>query len=114
GLRSALSDPITVGIMAGLVLGKPIGIVGTSFLLSRLPSFGLDGSLRWVDLVGASFLAGMGFTVSLLVGELAFRSSSSVGEHVTIGVLLGSFVAAIIGGLILSARSRRLQSGRRG
>ncbi len=107
GLRSALGDPITLGIIVGLVVGKPIGIVGTSLLLSRLPSFGLDPSLRWGDLVGAGFIAGVGFTVSLLVGELAFGASSVADEHVKIGVLLGSFTAAIIGGTILSIRSRR-------
>ncbi len=121
GLRSALSDPITLGIMAGLVIGKPIGIVGTSFALSRLPSFRLDDSLRWSDLVGASFLAGIGFTVSLLVGELAYGSSGVAEEHVKIGVLLGSFTAAIVGGIILSVRSRQIRAaegnqdaGRRG
>ncbi|NYF98584.1 Na+/H+ antiporter NhaA [Janibacter cremeus] len=114
GLRSALSDPITLGIIAGLVVGKPIGIVGTSFVLSRLPSFDLDGSLRWSDLVGASFLAGIGFTVSLLVGELAFAGTGAAVEHVKIGVLLGSFTAAVVGGVLLSGRSRRISRERRG
>ncbi len=114
GLRSALADPITVGIIVGLVLGKPIGIVGTSFALSRLPAFDLDDSLRWVDLVGASFVAGIGFTVSLLVGELAYGTRGVADEHVKIGVLLGSFTAAVVGGLILSARSRRLGAARSG
>lgn len=110
GLRSALGDPITLGIILGLVVGKPIGIVGTSLLMSRVPSFGLDPSLRWADLVGAGFVAGVGFTVSLLVGELAFGASSVADEHVKIGVLLGSFTAAIIGGTILSIRSRRIRA----
>ncbi|WP_435200700.1 Na+/H+ antiporter NhaA [Janibacter sp. GS2] len=108
GLRGALSDPITLGIIAGLVVGKPIGIVGTSFALSRLPSFDLDGSLRWSDLVGVSFLAGVGFTVSLLVGDLAYGGSDVPDEHVKIGVLLGSLVAAVIGGALLAVRSRSL------
>jgi NhaA family Na+:H+ antiporter len=114
GLRSALGDPITLGIIVGLLVGKPIGIVGTSLLLSRLPSFGLDPSLRWGDLVGAGFIAGVGFTVSLLVGELAFGASSVADEHVKIGVLLGSFTAAVIGGTILSIRSRRARTAEAG
>lgn len=114
GLVGALSDPITLGIMAGLVLGKPIGIVGTSFVLSRLPSFHLDPSLRWGDLVGVSFVAGVGFTVSLLVGDLAYGGSDVADEHVKIGVLLGSFVAAVVGGSLLSVRSRRIRTARRG
>ncbi|MEV4666188.1 Na+/H+ antiporter NhaA [Microbacterium sp. LWO12-1.2] len=112
GLRSALADPITIGIIVGLVAGKPIGILATTFLLSRLPALRLDETLRWPDLVGMSFVAGIGFTVSLLVGELAYGSSSVADEHVKIGVLLGSFLAAVIGGMILArrnARARRAQ-----
>lgn len=105
GLRSALTDPIAIGIIVGLVLGKPIGILTTTFLLSRVPALRLDESLRWPDLAGMAFLAGIGFTVSLLVGELAYGSSSVTDEHVKIGVLLGSLIAAIVGGLGLARRS---------
>lgn len=110
GLTSAFTDPITIGIVVGLVIGKPIGILATTFLLSRLPALRLDESLRWPDLTGMAFLAGIGFTVSLLVGELAYGSSSVADEHVKIGVLIGSFVAALLGGIILArsnARGRR-------
>ncbi len=107
GLVSALRDPITLGIIAGLVLGKPIGILGTTFALSRVPALRLDDGLRWPDLAGMSLLAGIGFTVSLLVGELAYGASSVADEHVKIGVLLGSFAAAVLGGAVLGVRSRR-------
>lgn len=110
GMTKALGDPITLGIMAGLVLGKPIGIVGTTFVLSRLPAFQLDPSLRWPDMIGMGFVAGVGFTVSLLVGELAFGSSSVADEHVKIGVLLGSFAAAVCGAVILGLRARQARS----
>ena len=105
GLRSALTDPIAIGIIVGLVLGKPIGILTTTFLLSRVPALRLDETLRWPDLTGMAFLAGIGFTVSLLVGELAYGSSSVADEHVKIGVLLGSLIAAVIGGLMLARRN---------
>lgn len=105
GLRSALTDPIAIGIIVGLVLGKPIGILATTFLLSRVPALRLDETLRWPDLTGMAFLAGIGFTVSLLVGELAYGSSSIADEHVKIGVLLGSLIAAVIGGSILARRN---------
>ena len=105
GLRSALTDPIAIGIIVGLVLGKPIGILATTFLLSRVPALRLDETLRWPDLTGMAFLAGIGFTVSLLVGELAYGSSSVADEHVKIGVLLGSLIAAVIGGLMLARRN---------
>lgn len=112
GLRSALVDPITIGIIVGLVAGKPIGILATTFLLSRIPALRLDKSLRWPDLAGMAFLGGIGFTVSLLVGELAYGSTSVADEHVKIGVLLGSLIAAVAGGLVLArsnARARRAQ-----
>jgi len=72
-----------------------------------VPALRLDDGLRWPDLAGMSLLAGIGFTVSLLVGELAYGASSVADEHVKIGVLLGSFVAAVLGGLVLGMRSRR-------
>src|SRR5699024_747182 len=110
GLGKALTDPITLGIVAGLVVGKPIGIVGTAFLLDRLPAFQLDETLGWGDMLGLGFVAGVGFTVSLLVGELAFGPQSVADEHVKIGVLLGSFVAAIVGGLVCAQRARARQA----
>lgn len=109
GLRSAMQDPITLGIIAGLFLGKPIGITLTTFLLSRLPAFQLDESLRWPDIIGMGFVAGVGFTVSLLVGELAYGAASVADEHVKIGVLLGSLISALVGGAFLAVRSRAAQ-----
>lgn len=117
GLGSALTDPIAIGIIVGLVLGKPIGILATTFLLSRVPALRLDETLRWPDLTGMAFVAGIGFTVSLLVGELAYGSSSVADEHVKIGVLLGSLIAAVTGGALLARRSslaRRSQLSSRG
>ena len=106
GFRAALQDPITIGIIAGLFIGKPVGITITTFLLSRLPAFQLDESLRWPDLIGVGFVAGVGFTVSLLVGELSYGAASVADEHVKIGVLLGSLISALVGGGLLAMRSR--------
>jgi Na+/H+ antiporter 1 len=61
---------------------------------------------RDIELIGMSFVAGIGFTVYLLVGELSYGPASETEEHVKVGVLLGSLAAAIIGGLILSRRNR--------
>jgi Na+:H+ antiporter, NhaA family len=107
GLRSAFADSITIGIVAGLVLGKPIGILLTTLGVGSIPALRRDPSLRWFDLIGMSFVAGIGFTVSLLIGELAFGSASVADEHVKIGVLTGSLVAALIGGTLLAISSRR-------
>ncbi|MFS0852953.1 Na+/H+ antiporter NhaA [Microbacterium sp. 179-I 3D4 NHS] len=111
GLTSALSDPLTIGIIVGLVAGKPIGILATTYLVSRIPTLRLDPTLRWPDLTGMAFLAGIGFTVSLLVGELAYGSSSVADEHVKIGVLIGSLVAALLGGSLLARRNARARRG---
>lgn len=110
GIRAAFTDPITLGIVAGLVLGKPLGILGVTFMLSRLPGLKLDPSLLWPDLIGMSFVAGIGFTVSLLVGELAYGAASVADDHVKIGVLTGSITAAILGAVILAWCNRQARS----
>jgi NhaA family Na+:H+ antiporter len=106
GLVESFQDTIALGIVAGLVLGKPLGITLTTFLVTRLPGLRLDPSIRWVDLVGMAFVAGIGFTVSLLVGELSFGVGSASDDHVKVGVLAGSLIAAAIGAAILSVRNR--------
>lgn len=106
GVQSALADPLTVGIVIALVLGKPLGILLTTALLAGLRLARLDPTLTWPDLFGMSFLAGIGFTVSLLIGDLAFGAASGADEHVKIGVLLGSLLAAMIGATILGVRNR--------
>ncbi|KZX21112.1 Na+/H+ antiporter NhaA [Rathayibacter tanaceti] len=106
GLAESFQDSIALGIIAGLVLGKPLGIAGSTFLLTRLRGIALDPSLRWADVIGMTFVAGIGFTVSLLVGELSYGAGTGSDDHVKVGVLTGSFVAALIGGTILALRDR--------
>jgi NhaA family Na+:H+ antiporter len=106
GLAESLQDTIALGIIAGLVLGKAIGITATTFLVTRLPGLRIDPSIKWIDMVGMAFVAGIGFTVSLLVGELSFGAGSESDEHVKVGVLAGSLVAATIGGTMLALRDR--------
>ncbi|NAZ75114.1 Na+/H+ antiporter NhaA [Kineococcus sp. T13] len=106
GVADALRDPVALAVVAGLVLGKPIGIVGTTWLLSRFTRAELDEHLNWIDVLGMAVLAGMGFTVSLLIGSLAFGEGSTAGEHVTLGVLAGSTLAAVLAAVLLSTRNR--------
>ncbi|MGP4057451.1 Na+/H+ antiporter NhaA [Mycobacterium sp. 4D054] len=106
GLTRALGDPITLGIVLGLVLGKPIGILLTTRVLSAVTRASLDSSLRWVDVLGMSMLAGVGFTVSLLIGDLAYGMGSERDEFVKIGVLSGSLLAATLAAGILLTRNR--------
>ena len=72
GLGEALLHPVTLGVFAGLVIGKPLGILVTTYLLAKFTHASLDDELAWRDVLGVSLLAGIGFTVSLLIGELAF------------------------------------------
>lgn len=106
GLRSALVDPVTIGVMAGLVFGKTVGVFGTTWLVARFTSASLDDELAWIDVFGLAMLAGIGFTVSLLVGELAYGSGTSADEHVKVGVLVGSLTAAILASIVLRSRNR--------
>ena len=107
GLVESFQDTIALGIIAGLVLGKAIGITATTFLVTRLPGLAIDPGLKWIDIIGMSFVAGVGFTVSLLVGELSFGAGSESDDHVKVGVLAGSLLAALIGAVILGIRNRQ-------
>ncbi len=106
GLTSALGDRVTLGIVVGLFLGKTIGITAATWLMSRFTRADLDDDLAWIDVVGLAMLAGVGFTVSLLIGELAFGSGSVADEHVKVGVLLGSLVSASAAAVVLRLRNR--------
>jgi len=107
GLAAAFSDAVAIGIVAGLVLGKPVGIVGTTWLMAKFTRARLDPSLKWIDLAGMAVLAGIGFTVSLLVAELSFGLSSAHDDHAKVAILSASLLAAILASGILLARNRR-------
>jgi len=83
-----------------------MGIFGSTYLLSRFTRARLDGDLRWLDVLGLSLLAGVGFTVSLLIGELAFEAGSPNEEQVKVGVLTGSVTAAVLAAVVLGSRNR--------
>jgi Na+:H+ antiporter, NhaA family len=105
GLGDSLLRPVTDGVIAGLVIGKPLGVFITAFLLARFTHAALDDDLAWWDVLGVSLLAGIGFTVSLLIGELAFGNGTSAGDDVKIGVLVGSVVAGVLASLVLLSRN---------
>jgi NhaA family Na+:H+ antiporter len=106
GLGGALGDPVAAGIALGLVVGKFVGVLGTTYLVARFTRADLDGDLAWVDVAGLALLAGIGFTVALLVGELAFGPNSARDEHVKVGVLAGSLTSAVLAAVVLRARNR--------
>jgi Na+:H+ antiporter, NhaA family len=106
GLTAALGDPVAIGIMVGLVAGKPIGITAATWLVARFTRARIDAGLAWIDVVGLSVLAGIGFTVSLLIGELAFGAGSERDGRAKIAVLAGSLAAAGLATIVLRLRNR--------
>ncbi|MBB4695572.1 NhaA family Na+:H+ antiporter [Actinoplanes abujensis] len=99
---AALLDPVTVGIVVGLVAGKTVGITGATWLVQRFTRAELPAGVSWLDLLGLSVLGGIGFTVSLLIGELAFGAA----PEPKVGVLLGSLIAALGATALLRTRDR--------
>jgi Na+:H+ antiporter, NhaA family len=106
GLRDALTDPVALGVVVGLLVGKSVGVAGSTWLVARFTRAELDEGLTWTDVVGMSLLAGIGFTVSLLIGELAYGAGSAHDEHAKVGVLTGSVAAALAAAVLLGARNR--------
>jgi Na+:H+ antiporter, NhaA family len=106
GLGEALDDDAARGVVVGLVLGKLIGVLGGTWLLTRFTRAELDDELSWWDVLGLSLLAGIGFTVSLLVGELAFGSGNERDDHVKLAVLTGSLISAFLAAVVLRTRNR--------
>jgi len=88
-------------------VGKTIGITAATWLVSRFTRAELDEDLGWPDVLGLALLGGIGFTVSLLIGELAFGAGSARDEHVKVGVLLGTVTAALLAAVVLRFRNRR-------
>ena len=107
GLVSALADPVALGIILGLVLGKPIGILGTTWILTKATRATLDSSFKWIDIFGVALLAGIGFTVSLLVAELSFGHGSLHDDHAKVGILAASLLAALLATAVLRTRNRQ-------
>jgi NhaA family Na+:H+ antiporter len=106
GLSDALRDPVAQGIAVGLVVGKPLGIIGGTWLVSKVTRTPLAEGLGWSDVGAVGLVAGIGFTVSLLIGSLAFGEGSVADDHVRTAVLAASVVAAILGGAALARRDR--------
>jgi Na+:H+ antiporter, NhaA family len=109
GLVDALGDTVALGIVVALVVGKAIGITAATWLVARFTHARLDENLGWWDVVGLALLGGIGFTVSLLIGELAYGVTSVRDEHVKVGVLVGTLTAAVLATVLLRLRNRRYQ-----
>jgi NhaA family Na+:H+ antiporter len=101
----ALHDPIAIGVVAGLLLGKPIGIMLGAWTSVRLRLGALPDSIGWADVLPVAMLGGIGYTVSLLIAHLAFDDIASQ-EEASVAVLIASVVASVAGVLLLRMRSR--------
>lgn len=109
GFVDSVTDRVTLGIIVGLVAGKAIGITVTTFAAAKLTRAELDSDLAWVDVIGLSLLGGIGFTVSLLIGELAFTEPAA-GDHARIGILTGTLTATALAAIVLRLRNRAYRS----
>ncbi|MFF1955495.1 Na+/H+ antiporter NhaA [Streptomyces sp. NPDC058220] len=105
-LRDVFTQPETLGVVLGLVVGKVVGIFGGTWLAARFTKAELNEDLAWPDVFAVAALAGIGFTVSLLIGELAFSTDPVLTDEVKAAVLTGSVIAAVIAGILLKLRVR--------
>jgi len=101
-----IGSPVALGVIVGLVLGKPIGVVGTAWVMARFTKAKLSEDIRWRDVIAIGMLAGIGFTVSLLIAELAFPGDIEGTDAAKIGILLASVLAAGLATLVILSRNR--------
>ncbi|MCT4354629.1 Na+/H+ antiporter NhaA [Streptomyces sp. Je 1-79] len=104
------TNPVTLGVILGLVVGKTVGIFGGTWLAARFTRAELNTDLAWADVLAVASLAGIGFTVSLLIGELAFEGDAALTEEVKAAVLIGSLTAAVIATILLKLRVRKYEA----
>ena len=97
----ALANHLTLGVALGLLLGKLVGVFGSAALVIRLGWADLPARASWPQLLGVSLLCGIGFTMSLFIGLLAFADNPALQNEVKVGILLGSLAAGLAGWLIL-------------
>ncbi|MDN3026346.1 Na+/H+ antiporter NhaA [Streptomyces sp. S.PB5] len=104
-LGDVFTKPETLGVVLGLVIGKALGIFGGTWLTARFTRASLSDDLEWADVFAVATLAGIGFTVSLLIGELAFDGDAVLTDEVKAAVLIGSLIAATLATVLLKIRN---------
>lgn len=106
GAFASLSEPLPLGILLGLCIGKPVGITLFAWLGSKAKLASLPSGTGWTDLFFISILGGIGFTMSLFITNLAFTDVGVI-DKAKLGVLIGSLASGVIGYLFLSILSRK-------
>ena len=104
---SSLLEPLPLGILLGLFIGKQVGVMVSSYLAVKLGAAQMPDNSSWLSLYGVSILTGVGFTMSLFVGNLAFAGSIHYMDGVKIGVLSGSLLSTIFGYFLLLYASKK-------
>ncbi len=100
GLRETIAEPVTIGVFIGLLFGKQIGVMLSAWVVTKLGFAELPEGVRWSHLYGVGWLAGIGFTMSLFIGSLAFGAGPLL-DAAKVGILAASFIAGIVGWTIL-------------
>lgn len=100
-ILATLSQPVTLGVMVGLIFGKQIGIFGASFIAVKLGWSDLPAGMTWVRLYGLACLAGIGFTMSLFIAGLAFGESNLL-DMSKVGILVASLISGVVGAVVLN------------
>lgn len=108
-LANVVSHPTTLGIIFGLVIGKTVGVFGGAYLTARFTRAELPSELRWSEVFSVSVLAGIGFTVALLIADLSFTGAAA--EEAKVAVLVASLLAAVLAAVSLRRRSRERHRG---
>ncbi|MCQ8772292.1 Na+/H+ antiporter NhaA [Streptomyces telluris] len=106
-LSDVFTKPETLGVVLGLVVGKAVGVFGGTWLAARFTRAELNPDLKWPDVLAVASLAGIGFTVSLLIGELAFGTDPVLTDEVKAAVLVGSLIAAVLASVLLKLRDNK-------
>ncbi|MFI0906719.1 Na+/H+ antiporter NhaA [Streptomyces sioyaensis] len=109
-VHDVFTRPETLGVVLGLVVGKTIGIFGGTWCTARFTKAQLNPDLKWPDVFAVASLAGIGFTVSLLIGELAFSENPVLTDEIKASVLIGSLLAAVLAGILLKVRNSKYKA----
>lgn len=105
GLMSALSGSVSIGVILGLFIGKPVGVILASWISVKMGIAGLPRGVTWHHIIGAGCLAGIGFTMAIFIANLAFPNTEfgiMERQHAIIGILAASSLASVVGLVVLA------------
>jgi Na+:H+ antiporter, NhaA family len=104
-LREVVTGALGLGVLAGLLIGKIVGVFGTAYLTARFTRAHISPELDWADILAVAALSGIGFTVSLLISDFAFGPYSAAANVAKIAVLLAALVAGLLACALLLLRN---------